>query len=74
MTMPSFTPRNVVLGAVGLIAVLAIFMVKQHAVAFLVAALIIIVVVLGVVVWLIMRELEAAKAGKGIEKELDGQG
>ncbi|MCC6652731.1 MAG: type VI secretion system membrane subunit TssM [Candidatus Eisenbacteria bacterium] len=73
MTMPSFTPRNVVLGAVGLIAVLAIFMIKQHAVAFLVAALIIIVVVLGVVVWLIMRELEAAKAGKGIEKELDGQ-
>lgn len=72
MRMPSFTPRNVVIGAVALIAVLGAFL-YQHLVAFLVTALIIIVVVLGVVVWLIMRELEAAKAGKGIEKELDGQ-
>ncbi|MFN8587436.1 MAG: type VI secretion protein IcmF/TssM N-terminal domain-containing protein [Candidatus Eisenbacteria bacterium] len=72
MRMPSFTPRNVVLGAIGLLLVLAAFL-HAHLVAFLVTALVVIVVVLGIVVWLIMRELEAAKAGRGIEKELDGQ-
>jgi type VI secretion system protein ImpL len=68
-------PRFLVLGAVGLILALGFFL-RRHLALFLIVALVIAVAVLGLVLWLMMRELKTAqeaKAGKSIQGGLDKQ-
>lgn len=74
MNLPSqlTNPRFVLLMALGLILTLGFFL-RRHLVLFLVLALVIAVAVLGVVLWLMMRELKTAKAGKEIQGDLDKQ-
>lgn len=65
-------PRFVALLALGVIISLGFFM-RRHIVAFLVVTLVIAVVVLVFVLWRMMVELKTAKAGKGIQGDLDAQ-
>ncbi len=66
------SPRVVVLAALGIVIALG-FIMQRHKVAFLIVTLVIAIVVLAVVMWRMMAELNAAKAGKGIQGDLDKQ-
>lgn len=65
-------PRFVALMALGVIIALGFFL-RRHLVLFLVLTLVIALLVLVYVVWRMMVELKAAKAGKGIQGDLDRQ-
>lgn len=65
-------PRFVALMALGVVIALGFFL-RRHLVLFLVLTLVIALLVLVYVVWRMMVELKAAKAGKGIQGDLDRQ-
>lgn len=65
-------PRFVALMALGLIIALGFFL-RRHIVLFLVVTLVVAVFVLVFVLWRMMVELKTAKAGKGIQGDLDRQ-
>ncbi len=68
-------PRFLIVAALAVVLTLGFFL-RRHLAAFLVVVLIVAVVVLGLVLWMLARELKSAKtakAGKGIQGDLDKQ-